>query len=116
MIRTILNKKRGADSAPHLCYNRLSLLSHSCKALAAINRAVRLRLKRNSGFPTASGAYCCKELARTTGGILAGIAAGLAALRLVLEPTLCIELLLTGGEHELIAAFLAHKGLVFVHF
>ena len=34
--------------------------------------------------------------------------AGLAALGLVLEAALCVELLLAGGEYEFLAAFLAY--------
>ena len=47
--------------------------------------------------------------------VLAGVTAGLAALGLVLEAALRIELLLTGGENELFAALFAYQGLVFVH-
>jgi hypothetical protein len=36
-----------------------------------------------------------------------------ATCRLVLEPLLCIELLLSGSEHEVISAFLTYEGFVF---
>ena len=39
---------------------------------------------------------------------LARVTAALAALRLVLETALCVKLLLAGGEHELLTAFLAY--------
>ena len=39
---------------------------------------------------------------------LASVTAGLAALGLILEASLRVELLLTGGEHEFGAAFLAN--------
>jgi len=84
------------------------LLLHLCKALAAVNRTVGLGLERNSGLSAASGADCSEILARAVGGVLAGITAGLAALRLVLEAALCIELLLTGAENKLIAALFAN--------
>ena len=44
-----------------------------------------------------------------------GIAALFAALGLILEAFLCVELLLTGGEHEFFAAFFTDKSFVFVH-
>lgn len=47
-------------------------------------------------------------LAGTTGSVLARVTAGLAALGLVLEAALSVELLLTGGENELVAALFAH--------
>jgi hypothetical protein len=40
--------------------------------------------------------------------VLASIAASLAALGLILETTLCVELLLTCRKYELCAAFLAY--------
>ena len=49
-----------------------------------------------------------EELLGTTGSVLASIAAGLAAAGLVLEASLSVELLLTGGEHELGATLLAN--------
>ena len=42
------------------------------------------------------------------GSGLAGIPASLAALRLILEASLCIEFLLSSGEHELVAALFAY--------
>ena len=84
------------------------LLPHLCKALAAVHRAVRLGLKRHSGLAAASGANSGVVLTGTACSCLAGIAAILAALGLVLEAALCIELLLTGGEHELIATLFAN--------
>ena len=88
--------------------NRLLLLLLLCKALAAVNRTVRLGLERNLGLATASSADSSEVLPGTAGSSLAGVTAGLAALRLVLEATLCIELLLTGSEHELVAALFAN--------
>ena len=87
---------------------RLSLLSHLGEALAAIDRTVRLGLKGNLRLAAAGSANSGEILTGTTGGSLAGVAAGLAALGLVLEAALSIELLLTGGEHELLAALFAN--------
>jgi hypothetical protein len=84
------------------------LLFLLCKALAAIDRTIRLRLKRNLCLATASSADSGEILPGTAGSSLTGVTAGLAALRLVLETALCIELLLTGGEHKLVAALFAN--------
>jgi hypothetical protein len=77
-------------------------------ALAAEDGAVSLGLERNSGFATATGTDTGEELTGTTGSILASVTAGLAALGLVLEATLCVEFLLTGGENEFVAAHFAN--------
>ena len=90
--------------------------THLRKALAAINRAIALGLEGYAGLVAAGSADRREELTGAAGSGLAGVAAGLAALGLILEATLSIELLLAGGEYELLSAFLAHKGLVFVHF
>ena len=88
--------------------DNLSLSSHLSEALAAVDGTVGLGLKGNLGLAAAGSADSGKELAGTTGGVLASVAAGLAALGLVLEAALCIELLLTGGEHELVATLFAN--------
>jgi hypothetical protein len=77
-------------------------------ALAAVDGTISLGLKGNSGFATATGADTGEELTGTTGSILASVTAGLAALGLVLEATLCVEFLLTGGENEFVAAHFAN--------
>ena len=87
---------------------RSGLLSHLCKALAAVDGTVRLGLEGNLGFAAAGSANSGKELTRAAGGVLASVTAGLAALRLVLEAALCVELLLTGGKNELFAALFAY--------
>ncbi len=71
------------------------------KALAAIYRAVRLRLERNASLAAACSTGSGEELTRTASSVLACVAAALAALRLVLETALCVKLLLASGEHEL---------------
>ena len=60
-------------------------------------------------------ALACLLYTSATGRILAGVAAGLAALGLVLESTLSVELLLAGGEHELLTALFAYQDFVFEH-
>ena len=84
------------------------LIAHLGEALAAVHRTVRLGLEGNLGLAAASSANSSEILAGAAGGVLASITAGLAALRLVLEAALSVELLLTGGEHELLAALFAH--------
>ncbi len=84
------------------------LLLHLGEAIAAIYRAIRLRLERNTGFAAAGRANSREVLPGAAGSVLAGIAAGFAALGLVLEAALGIELLLTGGEHELLTTLFAH--------
>ena len=59
-------------------------------------------------MPLPSCAGGGEELTGAAGGVLAGVTAGLAALGLILEAALSIELLLTGGENELLAAFFAN--------
>jgi hypothetical protein len=87
---------------------RSGLLSHLRKALAAVDGTVRLGLEGNLGFAAAGSANSGKELARAAGGVLASVTAGLAALGLVLEAALRVELLLTGGKNELFAALFAY--------
>ena len=86
----------------------LAVLAHLGEAIAAINGTVGLGLKRHLGLAAASRANSGEILAGTAGSVLASVAAGLAALGLVLETALSIKLLLTGGEHELIATLFAH--------
>ena len=87
---------------------QLALLTHLGEALAAIDRTVGLGLKGNLGLAAASCANCGEELTGTACCVLASVAAGLAALGLVLEAALRVELLLTGSEHELFAALFAN--------
>ena len=84
------------------------MLTHLGEALAAIDRTVGLGLKGNLGLAAAGCANSGEILAGTAGSVLASVTAGLAALGLVLEAALSIELLLTGGEHELLAALFAN--------
>ena len=85
-----------------------SVLLHLSEALAAVDRTVLARLEGNLASLAAAGADSVKHLALTAGSVLAGITAGLAALGLIGKTALGIELLLTGGEHELIATFFAY--------
>ena len=87
---------------------QLALLTHLGEALAAVDRTVGLGLERNLGLAAASCADCGEVLTGATSGVLASVAAGLAALGLVLEAALRVELLLTGSEHELFAALFAN--------
>ena len=85
-----------------------AVLSHLSEALAAENGTIGLGLKRNLSLAAAACANSGEILTGTAGSVLACIAAGLAALRLVLEATLSIKLLLAGSKNELVAAFFAN--------
>ena len=74
----------------------LALLTHLGEAVAAIDGTVRLGLEGHLGLAAAGSADSGEVLTGATGRVLAGITAGLAALGLVLEAALGIELLLTG--------------------
>ena len=87
---------------------RLAVGTHLSEALAAVHRTVGLGLEGNLSLAAAACAGSGEELTGATGAVLAGITACLAALGLILEAALCVELLFTGGEHELIAAFFAY--------
>ena len=90
------------------CFSLLALSLHLSEALAAVNRTVGLGLEGNLGLTTASGTGGGEVLTRTAGSSLAGVTAALAALGLVLEAALSVELLLTSGEHELVATLFAN--------
>ncbi len=97
------------DRYPFTYAKELSLLlSHTSEALAAVYGAISLGLERNPCFSAAVSADSSEVLSGATGSVLPGITAGLAALGLILEAALCIELLLTGGEHKLVAALFAN--------
>ena len=88
------------------------------EALAAIDGTVVLGNKGYARRAAALSANGLVHLARAiivgaTAG-LAGIAAFLAAKRLVLEALLSIEFLFAGSENKLLAAILANQRLVFV--
>ena len=86
---------------------QLALLAHLGEAVAAVNGTIRLGLEGNLSLTTAGGAGGGEELTGATGSLLAGVTAGLAALGLILEAALCVELLLSCCEYELCSAFLA---------
>ena len=98
----------GAFAPQYLIRQKLCLLSHLGEALAAVYRTVGLGLKGNLCFSAACSASSSKELTGTTGSVLASVTACLAALGLILEAALCIELLLTGGEYKFVTALFAN--------
>ena len=80
-----------------------------CKAIAAVDGTVAAGLEGDLAVLAALGANCIvHDALGTSSDTLAGCTAGSAALRLVLEAALCVELLLTGGENELLAAVFAN--------
>ena len=86
------------------------------EALAAIDGTITLR---NEGYGGGFATFCADGLVLLAGGggtgVLAGIAALLAAGRLVLEAFLSVEFLLTGGEHELGATVATRERFVLIH-
>jgi len=91
-----------------LLFQKLAFSAHLSEALAAVHRTVGLGLKGNLGLAAAACAGSGKELAGTAGVVLTGVTACLAALGLILEATLCVEFLLTGGENKFVAALFAY--------
>ena len=90
--------------------------SSGSEAIAAVDRAVILRLERNFRLLAASGACHLEHRALTVVAIMAAAslsAAVAAANRIIFKPFLLVELLLTCGEHEVLAALFAYEGFVF---
>ena len=100
--------ENAAGRASGINYRILAFCTHLSEALAAVNGTVSLGLEGNLGFAAATGTGSSEELAGSAGVVLTGIAAGLATLGLILEATLCVELLLAGSEGEFVAALFAH--------
>ena len=94
---------------------RLVAFLHLSEALAAVNGTVLTGTEGNLAGLAAVSANSVKHLSLGAGIVLAGISALSASLRLVLEALLCVELLLTSGEYELLAALFAYQCLVCVH-
>jgi hypothetical protein len=96
----------------------VKLLTAGGEALTAVDRSVALGYKRNAGGTAALCAHGFEHLAglarHSTAG-LAGIAASLAAGRLILEALFRIEGLFPGGKYELIPTIPANQRLVLVH-
>ena len=101
-------KQAGPEEPGLLCFWQLAVGAHLSEALAAVHGTVGLGLEGNLGLAAATGSGGGEELTGATGSVLASVAAGLAALGLVLEAALCVEFLLTGGENEFLAAFFAN--------
>jgi len=110
-------KSRGAQAGNgNLVRVGLLLLLHLGEAFAAVDRPVGLGLERDFRFTAAGSAGSREILPDTAAGGLAGVAADLAALRLIHKPALRVKLLLASREYELLSAFFARKIPVFVHF
>ena len=104
----ILHKKTAPENRCCLAFLQLAFCANLSEALAAEYGTVGLGLEGNLCLTTATGAGSSEELTGTTGIVLASIAAGLAALGLILEATLCVEFLLAGSENEFVAALFAN--------
>jgi hypothetical protein len=98
-----------------VCPTVSALGTHDCEAIAAVNGAIGFGLEGDASFLAAASANGSEVLAGATSSVLAGVAASLAALGLILEAALSIEFLLTGGEHEFLTTFLANQSLVLIH-
>jgi len=99
------NKKQASRNfLPDACFltqNGILLIlgvSFVGETIAAVDRALALGLKGHFRLLAAFGAGGCKVLTGTTGRRFAAVPAGLAALRLILETTFRIKLLLTGRK------------------
>ena len=90
------------------CVCILALGTHLSEALAAVHGTIGLGLEGNLCLTAATCAGGSEELTGATGAVLAGVTAGLAALGLILEATLSVESLFTGGENEFVAALFAN--------
>jgi len=84
------------------------IISGLCETVTAVYRPVSLRLERYTCVATAIGADGSEVFPRPTGGGFSVVAAGFAALRLILETALVVKLLLSACEYELFAAFLTN--------
>jgi hypothetical protein len=114
--RIIVNIKKGAFLAlPSVLTNKSAFASHLSEAIAAVNRPVGLGLERHLGFLAAPCAGSGKELSGTLSGCLSHIAAGLAALGLILKASFGIKFLFARGKGELFAAFFTHQCFVLIH-
>ena len=92
------------DTEKRLVLRFLSLF----EACAAVYGSVVGGLEGDLCLSTAFCAYSSEILARSSAGILLCIAARFACLGLVQKALLSIELLLAGGEYELVAAIFAN--------
>ena len=102
------NTGKGEPFPVFMFFQLLAVSTHLSEALAAENGTVGLGLEGNLCFAAAASAGSGEELTGGAGSVLASVTASLAALGLVLEAALCVELLLTSGEHELVATLFAH--------
>jgi len=102
------NTGKGEPFPVFVVFQQLAVGTHLSEALAAENGTVGLGLEGDLCFAAAASAGSSEEFTGSAGSVLASVTASLAALGLVLEAALCVELLLTGGEHELVATLFAH--------
>ena len=90
-------------------------MTHSRVAGAAVHRSVVAGLEGDFRLAAALCADAGEQLSLALSAVFLGGAALFAELRLVLEALFSVEFLLTGGEHELVAALFASQCDVFVH-
>lgn len=99
----------------YLIWQLLSVL-HCLEAGTAIYRSVTGRLENNLCLTAAVCTYSRVVFTRSSSCVLLCITASLATLGLVHKALFLEESLLTCGEYELFAAFLANKCLVYKFF
>ena len=108
--------KQKKDAQKGVFFSSANLSGTSCgEAFAAVHGLSIRRIERNLAVLATLSANGGEHFSRASCTVLACITASLASLGLVVEALLSIELLLTGGEHEIIAAVLAIQCLVLVH-
>ena len=108
LCKLILKTNSAGSTGAVVFYWKLTLCTHLSEALAAEYGTVGLGLEGNLSLTTAAGASSGEELTGATSVVLASVTAGLAALGLILEAALCVELLLASSENEFIAALFAN--------
>ena len=113
MSRCSLQKKRRAVSGA-LFFRPLQDLPLT-ETFAAVDGAIVAGLERNLAGLTAGGANSVVHLTAGAAGLLASVAACLAAQGLIGETLLRVKFLFTGGEDELLTAVFADECLVVVH-
>jgi hypothetical protein len=112
----LLNSAHNKDSGTlFLLKTEKLVLLHLRETVAAINRPVGNRLKRNLCFAAAFRAHGNMKLSLGFALVFFLVAAGFASLGLVLEASLCVKFLLSRGERKVCSAISALKCFVLIH-
>ena len=114
-ISRIYQKKKKDAIFASFFFSRSVVLASCGVASAAVNSLALGRIEGHFAFCATIGTNRIEHLSLSFCCGLSCCTALFALLGLVLEALLCIEFLLTGGEHELCAALFALQSLVLVH-